>query len=97
MDFIYKCVIFVYFTGIGVGFSGDYKEYFDMSTDMEALVYLMLANELIHSIYPDAITIAEDVSGYPSLCRPVKQGGIGFDYRLSMAVPDKVSRKEHRK
>lgn len=50
----------------------------------------MLANELIHSIHPDAITIAEDVSGYPSLCRPVKEGGIGFDYRLSMAVPDKV-------
>lgn len=50
----------------------------------------MLANELIHSINPDAITIAEDVSGYPSLCRPVKEGGVGFDYRLSMAVPDKV-------
>lgn len=42
----------------------------------------MLANELIHDIYPDAITIAEDVSGYPSLCRPVKEGGVGFDYRL---------------
>ena len=50
----------------------------------------MLANELIHLIYPDAITIAEDVSGYPTLCRKVKEGGIGFDYRLQMAVPDKV-------
>jgi len=24
----------------------------------------------------------------PTLCRPVSEGGIGFDYRLSMAVPD---------
>lgn len=49
---------------------------------MDALVYLMLANELIHFIYPDAISISEDVSGYPTLGRSVKDGGIGFDYRL---------------
>lgn len=49
----------------------------------------MLANDLIHDIYPDAITIAEDVSGYPSLCRTIKDGGVGFDYRMAMAVPDK--------
>lgn len=24
----------------------------------------------------------------PTLCRPVIEGGVGFDYRLSMAVPD---------
>ncbi len=24
-----------------------------------------------------------------SLCRPVNEGGIGFDYRLGMAIPDK--------
>jgi len=24
----------------------------------------------------------------PTLCRPVSEGGVGFDYRLSMAVPD---------
>ena len=24
----------------------------------------------------------------PALCRPVKEGGTGFDYRLAMAVPD---------
>jgi 1,4-alpha-glucan branching enzyme len=49
---------------------------------------LWQANDLLHSIYPNALTIAEDVSGMPALCRPVSEGGVGFDYRLSMAVPD---------
>lgn len=48
----------------------------------------MLANELVHRLDPGAITIAEDVSGMPGLCRPVKEGGVGFDYRLGMAIPD---------
>lgn len=48
----------------------------------------MLANELIHLLVPQAITIAEDVSGMPTLCRSVPDGGIGFDYRLSMFLPD---------
>jgi 1,4-alpha-glucan branching enzyme len=43
---------------------------------------------MIHSLYPSAITIAEDVSGMPALCADVPSGGVGFDYRLSMAVPD---------
>lgn len=46
------------------------------------------ANDVIHSLYPYATTIAEDVSGMPLLCVPTSQGGVGFDYRLSMAVPD---------
>jgi 1,4-alpha-glucan branching enzyme len=46
------------------------------------------ANELLHKLYPNVITIAEDVSGMPTLCRPVTEGGVGFDYRLSMAIPD---------
>jgi 1,4-alpha-glucan branching enzyme len=46
----------------------------------------MLANDLVHSMLPDAVTIAEDVSGMPTLCRPVTIGGLGFDYRLAMAV-----------
>ena len=25
----------------------------------------------------------------PTLCRPVREGGGGFDYRLGMAIPDK--------
>jgi len=51
-------------------------------------VYLMLANDAMHTLFPPVITIAEDVSGMPLLGVPVSQGGVGFDYRLSMAIPD---------
>ncbi|WVN88438.1 1,4-alpha-glucan-branching enzyme [Cryptococcus depauperatus CBS 7841] len=74
--------------GIGTGFSGGYHEYFSDSVDIEAMAYLMLANAMLHESYPHVITIAEDVSGMPTLCRPVSEGGVGFDYRLSMAIPD---------
>ncbi|GAB2300446.1 1,4-alpha-glucan-branching enzyme, variant 2 [Dionaea muscipula] len=75
--------------GVNMTFSGNYKEYFSEATDVDAVVYLMLANHLIHNILPDATVIAEDVSGMPGLCRSVSEGGIGFDYRLAMAIPDK--------
>uniref|UniRef100_A0A672ZF59 1,4-alpha-glucan branching enzyme n=1 Tax=Sphaeramia orbicularis TaxID=375764 RepID=A0A672ZF59_9TELE len=75
--------------GIGTGFSGDYSEYFGLQVDEESLVYLMLANHILHTLYPDCITVAEDVSGMPALCRGVEEGGLGFDYRLAMAIPDK--------
>mmetsp|Transcript_6309 Transcript_6309/g.10704 ORF Transcript_6309/g.10704 Transcript_6309/m.10704 type:complete len:458 (-) Transcript_6309:108-1481(-) len=74
--------------GIGMSFSGDYHEYFGLHTDLDGITYLMLANALIREINPDAITIAEDVSGMPTLCRTLKDGGLGFDYRLSMFMPD---------
>jgi len=75
--------------GINRGFSGHYHEYFGLNTNVDACVYLMLANELAHELHKDAIVIAEDVSGMPGLCRPVSEGGLGFDYRLGMAIPDK--------
>lgn len=75
--------------GIGEGFSGDYNEYFGLNVDTEAVCYLALANKILHTIDPNIITIAEDVSGMPALCRPVDEGGTGFDYRLAMAIPDK--------
>lgn len=75
--------------GVNVGFTGNYQEYFGKATDVDAIVYLMLANSLIRNIYPDATVIAEDVSGMPTLGRPVSEGGLGFDYRLAMAIPDK--------
>ncbi len=74
--------------GIATGFTGNYKEYFNTAIEMDALVYLMLVNSMLHEEYPFVITIAEDVSGMPTLCRPLSEGGIGFDYRLAMAIPD---------
>lgn len=74
--------------GIGTGFSGNYHEYFGPSVDEEGVVYLQLANTMLRQLNPDIITIAEDVSGMPTLCVPVDLGGIGFDYRLGMAIPD---------
>ncbi|KZT29236.1 glycoside hydrolase family 13 protein [Neolentinus lepideus HHB14362 ss-1] len=74
--------------GIGTGFSGGYHEYFGPGVDIEGVVYLMLANDAMHQLYPSIITIAEDVSGMPLLCIPSSKGGVGFDYRLSMAIPD---------
>jgi len=70
------------------GFSGGYHEYFGPNVDEEGVVYLMIANEMLHQLYPGVITIAEDVSGMPALCLSLSLGGVGFDYRLAMAIPD---------
>ncbi|XP_030648584.1 1,4-alpha-glucan-branching enzyme [Chanos chanos] len=75
--------------GIGMSFCGNYSEYFGMHVDEDAVVQLMLSNHILHTLYPGCITIAEDVSGMPGLCRSICEGGLGFDYRLAMAVPDK--------
>lgn len=63
-------------------------DYFSDNVNEEAILYLTLANKLIHTINKYAVTIAEDVSGMPGLCSPIEDGGVGFDYRLGMAVPD---------
>ncbi len=72
--------------GIGTSF-GDYGNYFSGNLDKEALVYLALANKLCHQL-GNIITIAEDVSGLPGLAGHELDGGVGFDYRLGMGVPD---------
>jgi 1,4-alpha-glucan branching enzyme len=65
-----------------------YDDYFNGGQDEDALTYLYLANKLIHTIHPGAITIAEEMSGMPGIAAPVGQMGFGFDLRLSMGVPD---------
>ena len=73
--------------GLGAGFS-TYDDYFSGNVDDDAVLYLKLANKGAHAINPNAITIAEDVSGMPGLARPIEEMGVGFDYRLAMGVPD---------
>ncbi len=48
----------------------------------------MIANLLAKNIHKDVILVAEDVSGFPGLCRTIEDGGIGFNFRLAMAIPD---------
>jgi len=73
--------------GLGTAFTS-YDSYFDDTIDDDALAYLTLANRLVHALNPEAVTIAEDVSGMPGLAAPEADGGCGFDYRLAMGVPD---------
>lgn len=73
--------------GLGKAFTS-YADYFGDNIDPDAVSYLMLANQLAHAVRPDAITIAEDVSGMVGMACPVAEGGLGFDYRLAMGVPD---------
>lgn len=65
-----------------------YEMYYDGNQDANAITYLMLANKLIHEINPKAITIAEEMSGMPGLAEPIEDGGIGFDFRMAMGLPD---------
>lgn len=73
--------------GIGKDFCSQ-EDYFGDNVNDDAVTYLQLANTLIHNLDKDNITIAEDVSGMPGLCAKVEDGGIDFDYRLGMALPD---------
>lgn len=73
--------------GINQDFT-DYSMYYDGNEDENAINYLALANRLIHELYPSAITIAEDMSGMPGIAYPIEEGGMGFDYRMSMGIPD---------
>ncbi len=66
----------------------DLDGYFKHGVEWDAVTYLQLANRLVHAVKPNAVTIAEEVSGMPGLCRAIADGGIGFDYRLGMAMPD---------
>ena len=73
--------------GIGTEFSVQ-NDYFGDNVNNDAVIYLQLANCLIHQLDNEYITIAEDVSGMPGLCSSIEDGGIGFDYRLGMGLPD---------
>ena len=73
--------------GLGKSFTS-YDDYFRDNVDKDALTYLRLANETIHTVRPDATTISEEMSGFPGLGASTKDGGLGFDYRLQMGAPD---------
>ena len=73
--------------GLGTDFNTNDK-YFSYNTHTEAITYLQLANQMVRQVNPMTVTIAEDMSGMPGMCLPIADGGIGFDYRLGMGLPD---------
>lgn len=73
--------------GLGKAFTC-YDDYFNSGLDQEAFTYFIMANRLIHEINTNALSIAEEMSGLPGLATPYKDGGLGFDYRMAMGVPD---------
>lgn len=73
--------------GLNRDFSS-YEMYFESGQDEDAITYLSLANKLIQQVKPGAVSIAEDMSGYPGIASPIESGGIGFTHRLAMGVPD---------
>ncbi len=73
--------------GLGQNFMS-YDDYYNDNLDQDAIVYLRLANKLIHQINPEAITVAEDMSGFPGMGVDIEKGGIGFDFRMAMGIPD---------
>ena len=76
-----------YSHGLGEAFC-NYHDYYNGHQDDNAICYLTLANRLIHQVNPNAVTIAEEVSGMPGLAAKFEDGGIGFDYRMAMNIPD---------
>lgn len=76
-----------YSHGLGEAFS-NYADYYNGHQDDSAICYLTLANKLIHQVRPHAVTIAEEMSGMPELAARFEDGGIGFDYRMAMGIPD---------
>ena len=78
----------LYFShGLGEAFV-NYADYYNGHQDDNAICYLTLANDLIHQVKVNAITIAEDVSGMLGIAAKIEDGGYGFDYRMAMNIPD---------
>jgi 1,4-alpha-glucan branching enzyme len=73
--------------GLGEDFTS-YDCYYNLNQDGDAICYLTLANKLVHQVNPNTISIAEEVSGMPGLAAKIDDGGIGFDYRMAMNIPD---------
>jgi 1,4-alpha-glucan branching enzyme len=73
--------------GLEIAFTS-YDDYFNDNVDHEATTYFKLANKLMKQINPNSLSIAEDMSGMPGLAAPVEDGGLGFDFRMAMGMPD---------
>ena len=65
-----------------------YSDYYNLNQDGDAICYLTMANLLIHQLNSSSITIAEEMSGLPELAVSYDDGGMDFNYRMAMGIPD---------
>jgi 1,4-alpha-glucan branching enzyme len=72
--------------------------------NLEAIDFLRQLNTEVHSLYPDALTIAEDSTSWPKVTHPAAEGGLGFNLKwdigwmndtLRYFQQDPVHRKYH--
>lgn len=72
----------------------DYGAYLSRDLCASGVLYLALANSLLAALLPEdqRLSIAQECTGYPTLCRPVAQGGLGFDYRLDSSLSQSLRR-----
>ncbi len=52
--------------------------------NLEAIHFLKRFNEVVHGIFPDVLTFAEESTAWPQVSRPVYLGGLGFDLKWNM-------------
>ena len=72
--------------------------------NLEAIAFLRKMNEIVGTERPEAVTMAEESTSFPSVSRPVWDGGLGFHYKwnlgwmhdtLAYMHEDPVHRKYH--
>lgn len=72
--------------------------------NLEAIAFLRKMNEIVGVERPEAVTMAEESTSFPSVSRPVWDGGLGFHYKwnlgwmhdtLAYMHEDPIHRKYH--
>lgn len=52
--------------------------------NLDAIAFLKEANETVHSMFPNALVIAEESTAWTGVTHPVRDGGLGFDLKWNM-------------
>jgi 1,4-alpha-glucan branching enzyme len=52
--------------------------------NLEAIEFLRQTNDLVHRYHPGVLMIAEESTAFAGISKPVREGGIGFDFKWNM-------------
>lgn len=72
--------------------------------NIEAIEFIKAMNAIVHTYFKGVVTIAEESTAFLGLTKPVKEGGMGFDFKwdmgwmhdtLSYLKEDPINRKYH--